>query len=49
MSCSADQMINYRKCDKSVRVAEGEIRSIEGFGDYVQVFRSGSELVSVEY
>ena len=47
MTTSADHMINYRKCNLKLRIANGTTRSIEGYGDINFVFRSGNGLVDV--
>ena len=44
---SADCMINYRECNLNLRIADGNTRSIEGYGDISVVFRSGNGLVDV--
>ena len=47
MTPSADGMANYRECNLKLCIADGSIRTIEGYGDIDFVFRSGNDLVLV--
>ena len=47
MTPSADGMINCRESNLKLRIADGSIRSIEGYGDINFVYGSGNGLVQV--